>query len=193
MGKGNGKNKRPLSLLPLGRGGREGVKFTSLFALLLLLAVLGGCGYHSVAQRAPLGDADGVNVTLFANKSFRPGLEGLVARDLVHELALRTGGKVLRGDEADQELTGTVISYASVPISYTALDTIAEYKAVVAVQAVLLDQKSRKVLWKGDLIGEQSYPVNDNIALQQNAEEAAIAAVSRKLSERIWQKIGERF
>jgi outer membrane lipopolysaccharide assembly protein LptE/RlpB len=174
-------------------GSRKAGSLVHLFTLLVLLVVLGGCGYHSVAGRGPLGDANGVNVTVFANKSFRPGLEAVIARDLVHELAQRTGGKVVRGDEADLELTGTVLSYKSMPISYTALDTIAEYNAVVAVQAVLLDQRSRKVLWKGDLIGEQSYPVNDNIALQQNAEEAAIAAVSRRLSERIWQKIGERF
>ena len=189
---------RCLSPLPPEGGGREGGSrkggsLVHLFTLLVLLVALAGCGYHSVAGRGPLGDANGVNVTVFANKSFRPGLEGIIARDLVHELALRTGGNVVRGDQADLELTGTVISYTSVPISYTALDTIAEYKAVVTVQAVLLDQQSRKVLWKGDLVGEQSYPVNDNIALQQNAEEAAIAVVSRRLSERIWQKIGERF
>jgi len=164
-----------------------------VLAVLLALMVLGGCGYRPVTLRGPLAEANGVNVTLFANKSYRPGLEGRLARDLVDEFALRSGGRVLPGDQAQLELTGTVLSYQNLAISYTALDTIKEYKAVIAVQAILRQRQTLKVLWKADLSEEQSYPVNDNIPLQQNAEEAAIAKVSRRLSERIWQKIGERF
>jgi len=164
-------------------------------ALLALaaLTVIGGCGYRPVTLRGPLAGANGVNVTLFANKSYRPGVEGLLARDLVDEFALRSGGKVLPGDQAQLELTGVIVSYATVPISYTALDTIKEYKVVLTVQAILREQQTQKVLWKADLLGEQSYPVNANLALQQNAEEAATAKACRRLSEEIWQKIGERF
>ena len=164
-----------------------------VFLALLALTFVGGCGYRPVTLRGPLAGANGVNVTLFANKSYRPGVEGILARDLVDEFALRTGGKVLPGDRAQLELTGVVISYTSVPVSYTALDTIKEYKSVLTVQAVLREQQTQRVLWKGDLTGEQSYPVNANLALQQNAEEAAIAKVCRRLSEEIWQKVGERF
>lgn len=172
---------------------KRATRLKALFLALAALIVIGGCGYRPVVQRGPLATANGVNVTLFGNKSYRPGLEGIIGRDLVDQFALRTGGRVLPGDKADLELTGMVLSYQTAPISYTALDTIREYKSVMAVQAVLREQQSRKVLWKGDLTEEQSFPVNADIALQQNAEEAAIAKISRRLSERIWQKIGESF
>jgi len=162
-------------------------------AVLFLLSLLAGCGYHPVTVRGPLAEANGVNVTLFANKIYRPGVEGILARDLVDELALRTGGKVLPGDEAQLELSGAILGYTTLPVSYTALDAIREYKLSIKVEAVLREQRTRKVLWKGELTEEQVYPVNANLALQQNAEEAAIAAVCRRLSEDIWRKIGERF
>lgn len=162
-------------------------------AALFTLILISGCGYRPVVQRGPLVEANGVNVTLFANKSFRPGVEGVLARDLVDEFALRTGGRVLPGDQAELELSGEILSYTTVPVSYTALDAIKEYKMVIAVQATLHEQRTRKVLWKGELTEQQVYPVNANIALQQNAEEAAAAKITRRLSERIWQKIGERF
>ena len=163
------------------------------FSVLLLLSLLGGCGYHSVVARDPVSGANGVNVVMFANKSFRPGVEAVLARDLVDELALRTGGKVLSGDQAQLELTGAVLSYGSTAISYTALDAIREYKLSIKVDAALQDRQTRKVLWKGVLTEEQSYPVNANLALQLNSEEAAAARICRRLSEEIWQKIGERF
>ena len=169
------------------------VNLKSLVSLLMALLLLGGCGYRPVIARGPLAEANGVNVVLFANKSYRPGVPGQLARELVDQLALRSGGKVLPGDQAQLELTGTILSYASLPVSYSKLDTIAEYKSVISVQATLLDRQTRKVLWKGDLTEEQVFPVNQNIALQQNAEEAAIAKICRRLSEQIWQKIGERF
>lgn len=164
-----------------------------LVAALLALMLVSGCGYHPVAGRGPLGEANGVNVVLFANKSYRPGVEGILARGLVDELALRSGGRVLPGDQAQLELSGLILSYTLLPVSYTEQDRIKEYKAVLSVQAVLREQRTRKVLWKGDLTREQVFPVNANIALQQNAEEAAIAKICRDLSEEIWRKIGERF
>lgn len=163
------------------------------FSALLLLCLLGGCGYHTVRPRDPISGANGVNVTLFANKSYRSGVEGVLARDLVDELALRTGGRVLSGDQAQLELVGAVLSYASVAISYTSLDAIREYKLSLKVEVALREHQTQKVLWKGELTEDQVYPVNANLALQVNAEEAAAAKICRRLSEEIWQKIGERF
>jgi outer membrane lipopolysaccharide assembly protein LptE/RlpB len=164
-----------------------------LCATLLALLVSSGCGYHAVANRSPLGDANGVNVVLFANKSYRPGLEGILGRELVDELALRTGGRVLSGDEAQLELTGSVTSYTTLPVSYTSQDTIKEYRTAIKVEATLREKQTQKVVWKGELTEDQTFPVDPNIALQQNAETAASQRVCRKLSEDIWRKISERF
>jgi outer membrane lipopolysaccharide assembly protein LptE/RlpB len=172
---------------------KEVVPLKRLFAALLALSLLGGCGYHAVAARDPISGANGVNVTLFANKTYRPGVAGVLARDLVDELALRTGGRVLSGDEAQLELVGAILSYSAEPVSYTAQDAIREYKISIKVEALLREHRTQKVLWKGELVEDQVYPVNANLALQQNAEEAAAAKVCRRLSEEIWQKIGERF
>lgn len=160
---------------------------------LLVAALCSGCSYSPVIQHGPLAGANGVNVVLFANKSYRAGVEAVLARQMIDEFALRTGGRVLPADKAELELSGVVLSYNTVPVSYTAADVIKEYKAVLAVQATLRDQLSQKVIWKGDVTEQQVYPVNANIALQQNAEDAAIEKISRRISERIWQKLGERF
>lgn len=165
----------------------------TIILALLALVLVSGCGYRPVVQRGPLAEANGVDIVLFTNKSFRPGVEGVLARDLIDEFALRTGRRVLPREEAQLELVGTVLSYATTPVSYNRFDAIQEYAAALTVQATLREKRTQKVLWKEDLTEQQVYPVNSNIALQQNAEEAAIARVSRRLAERIWQKIGERF
>ncbi|QWV94188.1 hypothetical protein KP004_03065 [Geomonas oryzisoli] len=167
--------------------------FTRLGLVALLATLFSGCSYSPVIQHGPLAGANGVNVVLFANKSYRPGVEAVLAREMIDEFNFRTGGKVLPADRAELELSGTVLSYNSVPVSYTAADVIREYNAILSVQATLRDVKAHKVLWKGDVTEQQVYPVNTNIALQQDAEEAAIEKISGRISERIWQKLGERF
>jgi len=164
-----------------------------LLGALLLGSLLGGCGYRTVLARDPFAGADGVNVVMFANRSYQAGVEAVLTRELVNELALRTGGRVLPGDQAELELTGTVLSYSSSAVSYNAQDQIREYLLAVTVEATLLERQTRKAIWKGQLTEQQSYPVNPNLALQRNSEEAAAAKICRTLSEDIWQRIGERF
>lgn len=164
-----------------------------IVAALLVLAFVSGCGYHPVTARGPLAAANGVNVTVFSNKSYRPGVEGILAREMVDEMALRTGGRVLPGDRAELELTGVILTYTVLPVSYTAQDTIKEYRNVISIQATLREKQTQKVVWKGDLIEDQSFPANANVALQQNAEEAATVKICRRLSEEVWHKVGEQF
>ena len=164
-----------------------------LSAVLLAVLMLCGCGYHAVVLRGPLAGGKSVNVTLFSNKSYRAGLDGTLAREMVDEFALRTGGNVLPRERAQYELGGVIVSYGSAPVSYTSQDTIKEYRVVMSVQATLREQQTQKVVWKGDLSEEQTFPVNENLALQQNAEEAAAAKICRRLSEDLWVKMGEAF
>ena len=171
----------------------EAAHLARLIGALLLLSLLGGCGYRPVIARDPISGANGVNVVMFANKSYRSGVPALLARNLVDEIALRTGGRVLAGDQAQLELTGAVLSYTSGAVSYTSLDAIREYKISITVEAFLREHLTQKVLWKGTLTEAQVFPVNANLALQVNAEDAAEAKICRRLSEEIWQKIGERF
>ncbi|MBJ6727733.1 LPS assembly lipoprotein LptE [Geomesophilobacter sediminis] len=183
---------------------------SKLLLILLAVLVLSGCGYHVVGDRDFLQGANGVNVILFVNRSYRSGVEGVLGRQIVDEFAQRSGGKVLPGDKADLELVGVILSYATIPVSYTANDVIREYQASLKVEATLRQRTSQKVLWKGEVTETQVYPANippqnatttatpvqqnaGTIPLQQNAESAAVERICRRIAEDIWTKAGERF
>lgn len=190
-----GRNAAPTPIpqraMPLAM--RDPVPKIKILLFLVLLALPAGCGYHSVSRTDPMQGANGVNVVLFANRSYRPGVEGVLGRQLLDEVALRTGGKVLPGDRAELELTGVVLSYATAPVSFTAADVIREYQATLKVQATLRQRLSQKILWKGEISESQVYPSNETIPLQQNAEAAAVEKICRRIAEDVWLKIGERF
>lgn len=170
-------------------------RFFAFWLLMIVGIVLTGCGYHHVGNVAgsPAGGEDGVHIPIFANKSYRPGLETILTSSLVDEFARRSGGKAVDEAAARLVLNGTVLSYTVTPVSYTAADKIREYRSTIKVVATLSDRQSGKVLWKGELSGSQDYPENSNLALQQNSEDAAVREICRRLAEQIHEKTQEDF
>ena len=171
---------------------------------LLSLAVscfLGGCGYHLTgeAQTPSLLAGKTIAIPMWSSKSYRPNLEAILTGCLVDEFALRSGGMVAAEDAAELLLTGTIVTYVTTPVSYTAADQVREYRATMTVDATLAEKRSQKVLWKGILSASQDYQaINDptlqnRIALQQNSEDAALREISRKIAQQLFQKMSENF
>ena len=187
-----------------------------VFFSLLIPAVisLSGCGYRLTSNPAFSSVITGkkVAIPVFTNKSYRANVGAVLAGSLVDEFAWRSGGKVVGEHEAELVLTGTVLSYVSDAISYSANDTVKEYRATITVEATLTEKKTDKVVWKGVLSWSQVYPVNtdydlqqistvfqnnnivrQDIALQQNHEDAAIREICAHLAQQIYELVTAGF
>ena len=190
-----------------------------IYVFLLIPAVLflGGCGYRLTSDPALTSVLTGkkVAIPVFTNKSYRANVGAIMAGSLVDEFARRSGGKVVGEAAAELLLTGTVLSYASDAVSYTAADKVKEYLASITVEATLTEKRTHKVVWKGKLSRSQVYPVNTNfelrqstvvfpntttatvlentIALQQNNEDAAIREICMHLAQQTYELVTAGF
>jgi outer membrane lipopolysaccharide assembly protein LptE/RlpB len=175
----------------------RGLVLKNLFVYLLLGIVccsLSGCGYHaadwSSSQHARAGKT--VAIPLFANRTFKPNLEAVLANALIDEFAKRSGLSVVPSG-ADLTLSGEVLSYSLTAISYSYDDTVKEYSAAMRITATLRKNSNRQILWKGELLREQAFPANTDIALQQNAEDEAIGEICSKLAQQVYVNLVEDF
>lgn len=188
-----------------------------IFFSLLIPAVLSlsGCGYRLTSNPDFSSVITGkkVAIPVFTNRSYRANVGAIMAGSLVDEFARRSGGKVVGENAADLVLAGKILSYASDAVSYTAADKVKEYRTVIAVEATLTEKNTHKVVWKGVLSWSQVYPVNtnyelqqssivspnsstalqNNIALQQNNEEAAIREICAHLAQQIYERVTAGF
>jgi outer membrane lipopolysaccharide assembly protein LptE/RlpB len=167
--------------------------FWHLFLIVCL--ILTGCGYHLSATSGLPPAVAGKNLAfpIFTNKSYRANVGATLTESLVDEFARRSGGKVMSEESADLVLNGTVLTYATSPVSYSADDKVREYRAVITVESTLIERTTRTVIWKGVLSWGQDYPANTDVGLQQNSEEAAIQEICRKVAQQVYQKISEGF
>lgn len=162
---------------------------------LMICLLLTGCGYHLSATSGlpPAVAGKNLAIPMFTNKSYRANVGAALTESLVDEFARRSGGKVMSEESADLVLNGTVLTYATSPISYSADDKVREYRAVMTVESTLIVRNTHAVIWKGVLSWGQDYPANSDVGLQQNSEEAAIREICRKVAQQVYQKISEGF
>lgn len=136
-------------------------------------------------------------VSIFANRSYRPNIEAMLTDLLVDELVKREGDKVVEKG-GDLAVSGAILSYGTSAVSYTATatataETVKEYRAAITAEVALRKAATGQVLWKGNLTATQDFPANDDPVLQQNSEEAAIREISRKLARDIYLHLTEDF
>ena len=156
---------------------------------------LGGCGYHlsGSAGLPPAVAGKRIAVATFTNKGYRANMGAILTGSLIDEFAKRTGGLVVAEKNAELKLDGTILSYSTTAISFTAVDTVKEYRAQVTAECSLTERGSGKVVWKGTVTQWQDYPVNADVALQQNSEDAAIREISRKIAQQVYQNVTDGF
>jgi outer membrane lipopolysaccharide assembly protein LptE/RlpB len=177
--------------------GKGGFVRTALLILLLILvsSLFSACGYHSIARdcQGRFGEGATVSIPIFSNKTYKPNLENILINDLIGEFAKRDGLRVVEREVADYTLSGEVLTYGRVAVSYTGYDIVKEYKATMTVVASLRKNSNQKVIWRGEVSWSQDFPASSDIAILQNREDAAIQVICQRLAQQLYLKINEDF
>jgi hypothetical protein len=88
-----------------------------------------------------------VYVPIFKNLTFRRGLEFDLTKAVVREIEAKTPYKVVSNcDEADTELTGTIVNYRKSIINANQLNEVREAETMLGVEIVWRDRRTGDVL-----------------------------------------------
>jgi outer membrane lipopolysaccharide assembly protein LptE/RlpB len=169
--------------------------FTVLLCTLLGLALLAGCGYKFAGSAGNRLDSNHLLwVAFIANDTISPSAQTVLRRALLEEAhALRGIAPAGSAAAADLLVSGALRSYGATVVSYSALDRAREFRLIIEVELELRRKGESAPLWKGRLQATQDYPANVNLALQRNAEEAALAAASRKLAQKFLTSVEQSY
>jgi outer membrane lipopolysaccharide assembly protein LptE/RlpB len=163
--------------------------------MVLIAFAAAGCGYRPIVDdsEALFGEGKTISIPIFTNKTYKPNLENVLANDLVDEFAKRKGLHIVESGAADYTLTGEVLSYGMLPLSYTRLDVVKEYRATMKVIATLRKNSTQRIIWKKEVSWYQDFSISADIAIQQNTEDVAIQEICRHLAQQIYLKTIEDF
>jgi outer membrane lipopolysaccharide assembly protein LptE/RlpB len=164
----------------------------SLFILsATVLGMISGCGYSLAGRDTNLIRERTIVVSMFANRSYQPGIEGKLRLALVNELA--AGGNKVEASDAELVIDGEIESLSLETAAFSSADKAVLYRAVMTVRIQLAEKKSGKVIWKSSETLSQEYPTSADLALQRNARDAALSSLCEKMARIVVNRMNQTF
>ena len=158
-----------------------------LCGLIVLLFMLVGCGYRFAGSAENRLDSRQILwVAFITNETVNPSAQTVLRRALLDEAHVMRGlTPAGNAADADMLVSGALRSYTIKAISYTAIDQAREYRLFIDVELELHRRGEKAPYWKGTLQAYQDFPANVDLGFQHNSEEAALAAASRKIAQKL--------
>lgn len=152
--------------------------------LLVLGALLGGCGY-TVRGTLP-AHINTVAVPIFQNRTAEPAIEGFITRAVVEAFSTNGRLKVVGRDQADALLHGEIIGYSVTSIAFDQDANVRQYRLLVTVNLRMRDLRRNTVLFQQDAVREQADfrvqgTVSQTISLEETALRAAAVDIGRAI------------
>jgi outer membrane lipopolysaccharide assembly protein LptE/RlpB len=172
-----------------------GLSKSKLKALILLIGVLyTACGYRFAGEGSLPGDTDRLFVKVLENRTQETGVENIVTAALLSELTLRKTDHLASGmDNADIVLSGEVEEVAIATIAARKKDTASERRVTVLVN-LKLSQSDGSVVWKAKGFSDnQAYFVDDNNERTDANRRNAIRILSRRIAEKVVNRLSDDF
>jgi hypothetical protein len=139
----------------------------------ILALGLAGCGY---GLRGHLPEhIKTVAVPIFVNRTYEPGVEGLLTRAVVEAFSTNGRLRVVRPEEADAVLDGEVTGYVIDSIAFDQGANVRQFRLTVTLNLAFRDVRRQKVLFRDSSFAERAdFRVPGGVAQTIGREETAL-------------------
>ena len=141
--------------------------------LVILLAIIPGCGYYSFKGALP-SYIQSVAIPIFVDRTAYPGVQELVTDKVIEAFVNDNTLKVVDESKADIILNGTIQSVSQRAAAVKSGETVAEYQIYVSVKVVCEDIKKSKKMYEKVF---SQYGIMSNAGGQDEKDEAIQTAV----------------
>ena len=176
------------------------------FVLLLAIASLAGCGYHTLGSAAHMPDTvHTLAVPIFKNKSQSYHTEVPMTQAVVHEFSDRTrlNVGVESGDDADATVNGTILSESVQPLTYRTQTTASQtgqttsttssFLITINVNVQVTDRNQRVLYQHNNYVFHEQFETTTDVASFIEEDSPAVQRLSRDFAQALVSDILESF
>lgn len=161
--------------------------------LVIWMPVLWGCGYHFAGSGSMPSGINRIYVSVIQNNTSTAGIERYITDSLISEFMLRKKNALSTEEEADGILTGRIDYIQDIPIAHSSQSVTTQRRVLMGVSLKLVDRKGRLV-WAGNgITANQAYNVVADTTLTDEYKNAAIQILSKRLAEKIYNRLTDDF
>lgn len=163
------------------------------WALIFLTLSVSACGYQFAGSGELPSGIRTVHVDMFRNNSSETGLENAITNDLIYEFTRKKKAALIKSAQSEGILTGVITSVRTDTVARQRQGESLTRRVTVSVNVKLAD-RTGKVIWFED--GMRESEAFDVVADKQAGElekRDAIHKASKRLAERIFNRLTEDF
>lgn len=159
----------------------------------LILCLFPACGYRFAGGEFFLPEIRSIHIAVFENRTAEPGLEALFADDLINEFTKRSSLLISGKNRADAVISGKIRSLEIKALSRKGAHTASERQVRLLAEIKLTDSQG-KLLWsETDMSDTEAYPVLPETMATEHQRENALAAISKRLAETVYNRLTGHF
>lgn len=164
-------------------GGSTKCACAKLASLLLLLFVLGSCGYTIVSGEKGLfqGEVVTLDVPVFKNQSFEPQISQFFTEEFTRELIV-SGLFGVNKEGSSNTLQGTIVTTRIVPTAMSSQGLVIQ-KTIYVTLGLALSKKDGRLIKNWSMIDAEPYDVQD-INLEDPNKKQALIRIAGRMSRR---------
>ena len=156
------------------------IRTFNFLLLTFYLLIISCCGY-STRSLLP-GYIQKVYIKLFENQTVKAGLDELATNTVIEVFRSSSNLRVVDEKSADIAIEGKVSGYSKDPHTYTADQTILEYKITIKFTIRCVDKQKNEVFWEGDVSDWATYSTDEEIGIKEAMEKTAEKLVTTILT-----------
>ena len=165
--------------------------------LLLICAVLGGCGYHVAGLHSNLpADWETIAVPAFKNDTTRYRIEQRMTEAVIRQFIERTKYHVVPdATHADAVLHGEVLSADATPMLFNATTgEVTTMLITVHTKVALVDTRTQKAVYHADnMVFRQEYQISTDVQSFFQEQDPAFERMSRDFASKLVANVMEGF
>ena len=163
--------------------------------LLLILAFSTACGYRFAGSGDFPKGVKYIFIEVLENRTSKSGVERIVTNQLIFEFSRqRESSLVSNRQKADAVLKGTINSIRTQTISRVGTELASEREVIMTIDLRLIKKDDGTVIWAASGISDrEAYDVDSVKVETDRNEDTAIARLSERISERIFNRLTDDF
>lgn len=172
-------------------------RYSSIIGLVIIGSFMAtACGYRFAGQGGFPQGVKRIFIEVFENRTSKTGIERIVTNQVIFEFT-RQRQSSLAGSaaQADAVLKGVITMIRTRTSARVGTELASQREVTMTVDLKLIQQDSGKVLWAANGVSErQNYDVaQDSQVATDQLETGAIAVLSERMSERIFNRLTNDF
>lgn len=131
-----------------------------------------------------------IAVPIFKNNTRKYGIEAEITQAIIKEMTQSGQVAVVAQGQADALLSGRVMDYHVIPVSFDKRDFVTQYQLTVTIDFAFKDLRRDQVLWQETNFRSDAYYVlRKTYSFTEAEERQAFEDILRDLSERVVSRI----